>query len=103
MTAPNGTTLLDVQRNGSLLVTEILTYDLGSVAWRGLYQDIILANNEKVEGVQVYRHGSGGRERLAPGSGIKLGVGGVLLAPRALLGSLPEGTGRSDGAALLRA
>ncbi|MBK9752312.1 MAG: TlpA family protein disulfide reductase [Nannocystis sp.] len=30
-------------------------------------------------------------------------VGGVLLAPRALLGSLPEGTGRSDGAALLLA
>lgn len=68
---------LDVQRNGSLLVTEFLTYDLGSVAWRGLYQDIILANNEKVEGVQVYRHGSGGRERLGPGSGIELGVGGA--------------------------
>lgn len=68
----------DVQKDGSLLVTEVLTYDLGSSTWHGLYQDFILANGEQVKGVEVYRDDFGFREKLNPGSGIKLGVGGAL-------------------------
>lgn len=67
---------LDVSERGSLTVSEELEYDLGSVDWRGLYQDIILANGESVEGVSVTRLDNGVRAPLAPGSGIELGVGG---------------------------
>lgn len=67
----------EVRSNGSLRVNETLSYDLGSETWHGLYQDIILANNEKVEDVAVYRLDNGFRQKLGPGSGIKLGVGGA--------------------------
>lgn len=67
----------DVQPDGGLHVTESITYDLGSVAWRGLYQDIILAHGEQVESVRVSRVTAGREERLGSGSGIELGVGGA--------------------------
>lgn len=67
---------LRVHNDGSLTVQEQLAYDLGSVNWHGLYQDVILANNERVRSVRVYRLDNG-VERLAPGSGIELGVGGA--------------------------
>lgn len=66
-----------VFRNGEMTVTEQLNYDLGSKAWRGLYQDVILKNNEEVESVEVSRVEGGFPVPLAPGSGIKLGVGGA--------------------------
>lgn len=69
-------TRLQVYRDGELTVTETLNYDLGSKAWRGLYQDIILNNDEQVEGVEVSRIEGGFAQPLVPGSGIKLGVGG---------------------------
>lgn len=68
---------LTVPRSGDLIVEERLTYDLGSNAWRGLYQDVILANNERVRAVAVARVSGGVEQPLAPGSGIKLGKGGA--------------------------
>jgi len=68
---------LAVNRDGSLTVDETLHYDLGSNAWRGLYQDVILANGERVESVSVTRIEPGQRIRFLPGSGIELGVGGA--------------------------
>lgn len=67
-----------VYRNGEMTVTEKLNYDLGTDAWRGLYQDIILANDEQVESVSVARVEGGFAIPLAPGSGIELGKGGAL-------------------------
>lgn len=67
----------DVSSNGKLTVTEKLDYDLGSKAWHGLYQDIILNHGEKVNSVVVARVTGGIADRLNPGSGIKLGVGGA--------------------------
>jgi uncharacterized membrane protein YgcG len=68
---------LRVAEDGSLKVREQLTYDLGSIAWRGLYQDVILANNERVEDVSVARLIDDVRMPFKPGSGIELGVGGA--------------------------
>lgn len=70
-------TRLEVGSDGSLTVSEVLRYDLGSVAWRGLYQDVILAGGERVKSVSVARLDSGDRGELKPGSGIELGVGGA--------------------------
>lgn len=70
-------TYLSAHDNGSLTVSETIRFDLGSVDWHGLYQDIILANGESVEDVNVARLDPGDRGELAPGSGIKLGVGGA--------------------------
>lgn len=67
----------DVRRDGGLNVTERISYDLGSDAWHGLYQDIVLANGENVDAVQVFRIDNGFSQKLQPGSGIKLGVGGA--------------------------
>lgn len=67
---------LIVPRSGDLLVEEVLTYDLGSVAWRGLYQDVILANNERARAVSVSRIDDGLERQLGSGSGIVLGKGG---------------------------
>jgi uncharacterized membrane protein YgcG len=66
-----------VTNDGSLTVREVLEYDLGSTPWHGLFQDIILAGGEQVRGVRVTRLDGGVRQRLAPGSGIELGVGGA--------------------------
>lgn len=70
-------TRLQVDSAGVLTVTERLKYDLGSKAWHGLYQDIILNHGEQVTGVKVSRVTGGFAAPLAPGSGIKLGVGGA--------------------------
>lgn len=70
-------TRLRVDSRGRLTVTERLAYDLGSKAWRGLYQDIILSHGEQVEGVSVSRAVGRFETPMAPGSGIKLGVGGA--------------------------
>lgn len=67
---------LTVRNNGDLIVTEQLTYDLGSKAWKGLYQDIILNNDEKVEDVRVYKGTVETATPLPSGSGIELGKGG---------------------------
>lgn len=67
---------LDVDQSGSLTVTERLSYDLGNVAWRGLYQDVILAGKEQPVAVAVARVDGDQISSLQPGSGIKLGVGG---------------------------
>lgn len=66
----------DVQPDGSMVVTEILSYDLGSVNWHGLYQDIELTKGSEVSSVQVYRRDNGFKDALKPGSGIVLGKGG---------------------------
>lgn len=68
---------LRVGEDGSLQVREVLSYDLGDTTWHGLFQDVILAGGEKVRSVRVTRLDSGTRQRLEPGSGIKLGVGGA--------------------------
>jgi uncharacterized membrane protein YgcG len=68
---------MSVDEQGELAVSERISYDLGTRAWRGLYQDIILANDEQVESVSVYRVTGGFKQRLDPGSGIVLGVGGA--------------------------
>lgn len=67
---------LMVPRSGDLLVEELLTYDLGSVAWHGLYQDVILASNERVRGVRVSRLDGNVEQMMGSGSGIVLGKGG---------------------------
>lgn len=67
----------DVQSDGGLNVRESLSYDLGSVAWRGLYQDIVLAHGEQVESVRVARVVGGQEVPMPSGSGIELGVGGA--------------------------
>lgn len=68
---------LRVLSDGSMIVAETLVYDLGSVDWHGLYQDIVLARGEKVDSVSVVRLSGGAREPFLPGSGIELGVGGA--------------------------
>lgn len=68
---------LRVLNDGSMIVTETLAYDLGSVDWHGLYQDVILARGEQVSSVRVSRLRGGVGEPFSPGSGIKLGVGGA--------------------------
>ncbi len=70
-------TRLSVHDDGALTVSEVLQFDLGSVDWRGLYQDIILANGESVRDVRVARLDPGAAGELEPGSGIVLGVGGA--------------------------
>jgi uncharacterized membrane protein YgcG len=71
------TTGMDVTKNGDLDVTEEISYDLGSGEnWHGLYQDIILPKGVTVKGVRVSRQDGSIVLPLAPGSGIKLGVGG---------------------------
>ncbi|MBJ7355456.1 MAG: DUF2207 domain-containing protein, partial [Thermoleophilaceae bacterium] len=68
----------NVKRNGDLEVTEQLTYDLGSEEWHGLYQDFILPDGVEVKGASVSKVTPGGSvQKLGPGSGIKLGVGGA--------------------------
>jgi hypothetical protein len=67
---------LRVDEKGRLTVTERLAYDLGSKAWRGLYQDIILNHGERVEDASVARVAGHDVTRMEPGSGIVLGVGG---------------------------
>lgn len=69
-------TRLRVDSSGGLTVSERLAYDLGSKAWHGLYQDVILNHGEQVAAVSVSRVYGGFATRMAPGSGIKLGVGG---------------------------
>lgn len=69
-------TRMRVDERGGLTVTELLSYDLGSKNWRGLYQDIILNHGEKVESVSVSRVSGDVIVPLGPGSGIELGVGG---------------------------
>lgn len=69
---------LKVANSGDLTVTERIDYDLGGKAWHGLYQDIILNNNEKVEDVRVYKQPLiGDPEPMPSGSGIVLGKGGA--------------------------
>lgn len=68
---------LRVDSRGGLAVIEEIGYDLGSKAWHGLYQDVILAHDEKVESVSVARVTGGFESALEPGSGIVLGVGGA--------------------------
>ncbi|MFY9487911.1 MAG: DUF2207 domain-containing protein, partial [Solirubrobacterales bacterium] len=70
-------TRFQVNSAGDLTVTELLSYDLGDKAWRGLYQDIILNHGEEVTGVAVSRVTGGFAAPMMPGSGIKLGVGGA--------------------------
>jgi uncharacterized membrane protein len=69
-------TRLQVQNDGDLAVTEMLSYDLGSNAWHGLYQDILLKHDEQIKSVKVARVTGGFEQDLKPGSGIELGVGG---------------------------
>ncbi len=69
--------LLDVGSDGSLTVDETLRFDLGSKTWRGLYKDIVLANDERVRSVRVYKMQGDVPLALGPGSGIKLGKGGA--------------------------
>ncbi len=73
----NVDTRLQVDSAGKLTVTELLEYDLGSKAWHGLYQDIILNHGEKVVGVAVSRVQGGFASPMEPGGGIVLGVGGA--------------------------
>lgn len=68
---------LRVDPAGRMSVTEKIQYDLGSDAWHGLYQDIILKHGERVGGVSVARVSGGSESALGPGSGIVLGVGGA--------------------------
>jgi uncharacterized membrane protein YgcG len=71
------TTGFDITKEGDLDVTEELSYDLGSDAWHGLYQDFILPEGAEVKGVKVSREDGGVPLPLGPGSGIVLGVGGA--------------------------
>lgn len=68
---------LKVDKRGLLTVTQRIRYDLGKNAWHGLYQDIILANNEQPKTVEVARYDGGKVKPMKPGSGIQLGVGGA--------------------------
>ncbi|MBI5309620.1 MAG: DUF2207 domain-containing protein [Actinobacteria bacterium] len=70
-------TRLRVDSKGELTVSEKLSYDLGSKAWHGLYQDVILNHGEQVKDVRVWRVTGGFADPMAPGSGIELGVGGA--------------------------
>jgi uncharacterized membrane protein YgcG len=69
--------VLKVDERGTLKVSEMLQYDLGSNAWHGLYQDVILAGGEQPTSVSVARVEGDQIEHFGPGSGIKLGVGGA--------------------------
>ncbi len=73
----NVDTRLRVDAAGRLNVASRLSYDLGTDAWHGLYQDVILNHGEEVAAVSVARAFGDAEDPFAPGSGIVLGVGGA--------------------------